>query len=194
MTKINAGPSRRTFLFVGCCVPLAVRFAEAAPPEETNPLIRAVQEGKPEDVVRLLGEKVDVNVRDQSGGTALMWAVALGRKDIVQVLLDHKADPEAATPDGATPLMAAAAAGYPAVVRLLLDKGAKVNARDSLFGNTPLMWAARAGHEEIVRILLNAGADVNIANKEGKTVRQLVGDTPLESLEGLLKEHGGRRN
>jgi len=123
----------------------------------------------------------DVNQRDSSGLTPLMWAARYGHEEVVQLLLrQENAQPD--IPDmeyGRTALSWAAESGHEGVVKLLLggqfaDSGSigrwwrntwramtliivgKYVNPSSLDnrGQTPLLWAARNGHGRTVELLL----------------------------------------
>ena len=63
-----------------------------------------------------------------------------------------------------TPLHLAVSMGHWSVVHLLLSGGAKVNAKDAVYGNSVLHWAALApttgSTERMVEYLIQAGADI----------------------------------
>ncbi|KAF4415116.1 ankyrin repeat domain-containing [Fusarium acutatum] len=87
------------------------------------------------DMVDQVG--ININSKDTSGRTALLWAAENGHEAVVQLLLDWDAYIEAADDDGWTPLLRDAANGHAAIVRLLLDKGAHIEAAEK-WDQTPL--------------------------------------------------------
>jgi ankyrin repeat protein len=87
-------------------------------------LMRAVEQNRPAAARALLGAPaVNVNARDEHGGTALHHAAALGSKEIAGMLLEHGADRRARDRDGRTPAMIAVAQGYAALARALEPRG-----------------------------------------------------------------------
>ncbi len=116
----------------------------------------------------LLYKGSDVNVKDESGLTALMLVAMDGHSDVVMALLDRGADVNCRDAQGMTALMYAILKSHTHVIRLLLDKGADVNAKRNK-GRTPLMMAAEEGVAEIVKILLSKGADLNAKDDSGFT-------------------------
>ncbi len=130
----------------------------------STPLMYAVLYGDTRSVRLLLESGADPNVNNESGATALMWAVHdIGK---TQLLLDRGADVNARSADGRTPLLIAAGIpGGAPVVRLLLDRGANQSvSAPGLFANTtPLAEAAYAGDEAIFRLLVERGADIKAA-------------------------------
>jgi ankyrin repeat protein len=129
-----------------------------------TPLMYAALYGSAATVKRLIEAGADPKARDQSGATALMWAV--GDEGKTRLLLDRGADVNARSDDGRTPLMIAAGLpGRSAVVRLLLDRGAQVNvaAAGGYGRTTPLAEAAYAGDPETFQLLIDHHADVDAA-------------------------------
>ncbi len=92
-------------------------------------LHNAAGRGDPAVVEALLAKGADVNAKDESGITALMWAS--GHLDVVQALLAEGADVNAKRNDGLTLLMQASQLGHLDVVQALIDRGADVNAKDN---------------------------------------------------------------
>lgn len=74
----------------------------------TRPIHKAVKEGGPEDVLRLLAEGADPNVYDDNGITPLYWADDLQK---VKILLDAGADPRLMQYGDFTPVHKAAMKG-----------------------------------------------------------------------------------
>jgi ankyrin repeat protein len=120
----------------------------------------------------LLDVKVDPDVRDRVGRTALSQAASNGYEAIIRLLLEAKADPEVEDGIGRTPLLWAAGYGHSAVVKLLLETEAYTEVKDSL-GRTPLLWAATcessAGYSAVVELLLEAKADAEAKDRFGRT-------------------------
>lgn len=102
---------------------------------ESLQLINAVRNGRQEELIQILSDGSDPNVRDEQGWTPLNWAAGRGDAEAVKTLLDHGADPTATGRDNRTPLMIAKAAGRSDVVRLLTEaeqeKGAWQDPRES---------------------------------------------------------------
>jgi ankyrin repeat protein len=61
---------------------------------DETPLIAAVLQGQTNVIEYLLEKRVNLNLRDRSGNTALMWAASTGGDtNIVKLLLEHGAQP-----------------------------------------------------------------------------------------------------
>jgi uncharacterized protein len=93
-------------------------------------LLRAAPKGSLEQVKALLSKGADVNAKDETGKTVLMYAIG----EYPHNLIDLE------------------------VVQLLIDKGAGVTATDNE-GNTALKLAQKTGSKEIVELLKSHGAE-----------------------------------
>ncbi len=109
--------------------------------------------GWAEDARRLLA-----NADSENRHRALALASQFGHTEIVRLLLDTGEDPNRYNPVGfhshSTPLHQAALAGHEEVVRLLVERGARLDARDTLWQGTPAGWARYEGRTEIQEYLL----------------------------------------
>jgi len=109
--------------------------------------------GRTEDARRLLA---GAGVEDRHRALAL--ASQFGRTDVVRLLLHAGEDPNRYNPAGfhshSTPLHQAALAGHDEVVRLLVERGARLDAKDTLWQATPAGWARHAGRAQIEEYLL----------------------------------------
>ena len=88
-------------------------------------LIEAAQEGDTAAVQAMLAKGADVNAKDNTGQTALMFAAMVGDTATVEALLAAGADVNARNIGGATALIFAEAGGHTAVVELLKKAEAK---------------------------------------------------------------------
>jgi len=132
-----------------------------------TPLMDAAAIGSVEAMDVLLKAGADVNARNASGATALIWA--LGDRQKSRLLIEHGADVRAQSKFGRTPLLAIAGRpGNADLIRLLLDRGADPNERDGR-GNTALMSAVQTGDTEMVRALIDNGARVDAVDMLGGT-------------------------
>jgi ankyrin repeat protein len=130
----------------------------------TTPLMQAALYGDADSVRLLLEQGADPNIRNETGATALMWAVDDLEK--TRLLVEHGADVNARSDDGRTPLLIAAGLfGNNAVMKPLLDYGADLSAKspDPRGYATVLSEAARVGDESLLRMLIKRGANVKSA-------------------------------
>lgn len=126
--------------------------------------VKAIEEGKGNDALKLLQEKPTVvNARDFNGQTALVAAIGNRDQEWTGYLLQQGADPNLAGAKGETPLMAAARMGMSDVADWLVQLGAKVDAQNGM-GETALIIAVQQRQVPIVRALIKAGADPDKAD------------------------------
>ena len=164
---------RRT-LFVAACLLVALSLGVTAYAQSNTRLVVAMKNQDATTVKALLKQRVDVNIPDVDGTTALQWAAHWNDVETVKALIAAGAKANVASRYGVTPLHEAASIGSAPIVNALLRAGA---AADSTYGEgeTPLMLAARSGNLESVKLLLEAGANVNAAEKfRGQTALMLA--------------------
>lgn len=125
--------------------------------------LRLVDAAKRQDtaaVRALVTQRVDVNIPQPDGATALHWASHHDDLEVARVLLVAGAKVDATNDYGVTPLSLAAGNGSAHMVAVLLNAGAAPDlALPS--GETPLMTAARVGSVDAAALLIEKGADVN---------------------------------
>lgn len=135
--------------------------------------------------------KLDVESKDLSGRTPLLWAVQSGREDTVKLLLElGKAGTDSKDQFGRSPLSWAAQSGSEDITKLLLDLGkADTNSKDSR-GRTPLSWAAQKGHEQTAKTLLCFGqAQTNVKDSHGRTPLSWAAQMGHQEIAILLLGH-----
>ncbi|MCC6367949.1 MAG: ankyrin repeat domain-containing protein [Bryobacterales bacterium] len=132
---------------------------------EGNDLFAALRNG---DAAAARRFSKNVNAKDETGATPLMYAALYSDAETVRLLLNQGANPNAADNAGATALMWAIPDEEK--VRLLLDHGARVNVVSKATGRTPLLIAAgRPGAVQVVRLLLEKGADPKARDRNEET-------------------------
>ena len=109
--------------------------------------------------------KINVNVRNGHGETALMLACLKGHVSLAKLLISRQAD---INHPGWTPLHYAATGGHVELIQILLEESAYIDA-ESPNGTTPLMMAARYGSAKATQLLIEEGADLQIKNQLGLT-------------------------
>jgi ankyrin repeat protein len=136
--------------------------------QPTTELTVAAERGDADQVRKLVAAGVDLNERDESGYTALVWAARNGSTEVATALIEAHADLNArdCTANGWTPLIHAIHKNNNEMAHLLIESGADVNAKagkctDKLIesGASALYHAAGEDNTEIVRALLAKGAD-----------------------------------
>jgi ankyrin repeat protein len=94
--------------------------------------LRSSRNGYDECLQLLLTHNPDANVdvKDDDGWPAIIWAANNGHTKCVDVLIANGADVNATTDWGRTALMWAVERGHEACARTLIDHGAKLNTKD----------------------------------------------------------------
>lgn len=128
--------------------------------------------------------KINVNVRNAHGETALMLACLKGHLALAKLLISKQAD---INQPGWTPLHYAATGGHVELIQLLLEESAYIDA-ESPNGTTPLMMAARYGSAKATQLLIDEGADIQVKNQLGLTALDFAkqGNRP-DALEIISK-------
>jgi ankyrin repeat protein len=131
-----------------------------------------------------------VNLRNQSGSSALHFAISACDDDIINLLLSFDIDPNAETEDGYCPLLLAIQEGSSNVVAALLKHGADPNARDSWTQNSALHAAIECNRVDVVEMLLQTHkCDVKAVNKEALTPVTMARSMQNEDVIKLLDEY-----
>lgn len=123
------------------------------------------------DAAKALHKKgVEIDCRDDSGRTPLMFACTAGQLEMVKFLVENKASitERDNTLNGQTPLMTASFQKHPQIVKYLISKGADVNAVKT-DGWSVINIAVQAGSLEVIKILVESGADKESKLKSGVT-------------------------
>lgn len=165
-----------------------------------NPLSSAVEARNEEDVLKLLKEGADPNVKGRFGITPLQQAMRFTLWNIAQLLLEHKADPNVADKDqgSRTPLHKAVLARKADLVNLLLKKGANPNTKDK-DEEVPLNYIMDDIYEgrikedvalPILNSLLEHKADPDVEDKEGNLPLYIAMKNGYDKIAELLLVQG----
>jgi uncharacterized protein len=161
-----------------------------APALADSPLADAIENGRRDLALELIGRGADVNAAQADGTTPLHWAAYQLDVDLVERLVKRGAHAATQNRFGATPLGEAAKAANSKIVALLLKAGADVNAANG-DGETALMLVSRTGSAEVARQLISAGADVNAREAwRDQTALMWAAEGAYADLVKLLIEHG----
>lgn len=128
---------------------------------------RAVDQDNAADIRRLL-HKVDVDITNDKGKTALMAAVKVGDHCLLQELLQRGLKISDRGYTGGTSLMYAVLGNQSEMIEQVLSYKPELNAQ-STNGWTAVMIAAAKGFDSAISALHEAGADVNLADVYGWT-------------------------
>lgn len=121
------------------------------------PLLVAIQSHNLEIVQKLLmNPKVDVNVKNRQGHTALIMGSFAGSEELVLGLLQRNVEIDKPNNEKQTALIAACAQGNDRIVDLLIKHGANPSTQDST-GASALFVSALQGHDQCVQLILKTG-------------------------------------
>jgi len=142
---------------------VAIATAAVAAETTTAKDLRLVEAAKTRNsaaAAALLQKKIDPNIAEPDGTTALHWAVRYDDVALVERLIKAGAKANATNRYGVTPIALACESGSGAVVEQLLKAGVSPDATGPL-GETALHTCAHAGNVEAARALLARGAKVD---------------------------------
>ncbi len=129
--------------------------------------LKAAKEGNLKALKEGLRGVDSVNLKNNSGSTALHLAACYNRVEVVRFLINEKADIHARDVYGAMPVHEAARNGHEESLKILIRYQANFNAVD-MDGNTPLHLAADDHHLRTVKYLVKK-CEIDPKNKQGKT-------------------------
>jgi ankyrin repeat protein len=135
-------------------------------------------------VGRLIKWGVDLNIRDNGGKTALIWASYENNIEVVKLLIEAGANLDIRTNGGRTALMLASYNNYGEIVKLLIKAGAHLNIRNN-WGKTALIEASYYDHIEVVKLLLENFADECILDDGGWSFYDYLDDRNKEIIKRL---------
>ena len=134
---------------------------------------------------------VDVNKRDESGNTPLIYACLKGARDLVKILLDNGADAGLGNQKNRTPLHFAAQSGNFQVMAMLLNAGADVNSTDN-DGVTALMTLALNGKTDAaLKLMEHVEIDTGIQDNKGRKAIDYAASAGLRELVKALSQPEG---
>lgn len=158
-------------------------------------LVELAHEKSPdiEEAKRLIAEGPPLDIKNNNGQTALMYACILRNAEMTKLLLEAGADTEVAW-GGQTALRLAVGAHVKppsiAVVKLLVEHGADLNHLGDR-GRSIMHSAVAGGDEEIVKLLAARGYSLTAPDATGMTPLQAANEwSPDNGAEALLKKVG----
>lgn len=141
----------------------------------------------------------NLDLRDETGHTALMAAASHGGRSVVEYLTAKGAKVNLKNNEGWTPLAYAVTVHDPDIVKLLLEKGADVNARFKHFqdGQRTILMQAVATTEgedakdkgyQTIQALVAGGAQVDAQDDSGETALMYAVRSGKPGLVELMLE------
>ena len=175
---------------VSCVIVSLMTIAFSAPQcqaaEESADIWKAAASGDVEAIKQQLEAGVDVDAKEQPGGsTPLLVTAVFGRLEAARLLIEKGADVNAKSNDGATALHGAGFFCHTEMVKMLLAKGAEVNAKNTR-GETPFDAVAGEWSPELEGIYKFLAGLWNLQLDLG----QIKSARPR--VAALLAKHGGK--
>lgn len=157
--------------------------------EKMTLLMKAGLGGNREVTEYLISRKVDLELKNRVGDTALAVAVGNMQFDVAEMLIKAGANIDIPiSGESEETLLMRAAVDSPKLAELILKKdGSLVNKR-SVQSETPLMAAARYGSPQSLQLLLNAGADPHLRNKKGQTAKDIAKESKNKKALEILEK------
>jgi ankyrin repeat protein len=157
--------------------------------DESFPLLHACQHNNIEIIQFLLSNGADINLKNNTGETALSRASQMANTPVIRLLIDNKADVNIENNTGKTPLFY----GNTETMQLLVDNGANVNHTDDQ-KMTPLFYSCIEENKEVVQLLIYNKADVNHVDIHGKTPLFYSCEEGNKDIAELLLTNGANIN
>lgn len=163
----------RSLMFFATLICCGAVHAQTAPSAEDiasySGLHLAAQEGRADEIRRLIAEGADLNIRDRAERTPAHVAAFASHDDALRALATGGADMNALENRAYDVLTIAAVADDPELVSLAMELGNKSNLITSVYDGTALIAAAHLGHHEVVARLVEGGAPLDHINNLGWT-------------------------
>jgi len=140
-----------------------------------------------EEVKSIINQRIDVNIKNDFGNTALMIAAREGYLNIANLLIKSGADINLQERWGCTAIILAVQNVQFEMAKLLIEHGADVNIKNKM-GQTALMIAARDNRLEITNLLIEHGANVNIKNNNGYTALNIATSRGNNEISKILQK------
>ncbi len=130
----------------------------------------------------LIKAKAQLNLVDNDGVTALMYAALENNAYVAEKLIAAKADLNVQDHSGMTAMLYASTQRDAAIAEQLIDANADLTIQDYHRGWTALMYASQKGRTEIVEKLIAANVDLDIKDNQSAARTALI----LASYSGKI--------
>lgn len=151
-------------------------------------LMQAVATGQKRAVDYLLQQKVNLELQNENGDTALAMAIGNEQDDIAVTLINAGANTAVLGGENKNNLtFMAASVNATKTLTLLAEKNPEQLRQKNKNGETPLHEGARFGSDKTIGILLKANAPKHLKNNEGQTPLDIAKSIGNESAVKLLK-------
>ena len=146
-------------LMLVTCGASSVLAADTVATKDTR-LVQAAKAGNSAAAIALIQKRIDPNVAEPDGTTALHWAVRSNDLSLVDRLIKAGAKANTENRYGVTPIFLACQNASGAVVERLIAAGVNANTTGPE-GETALHTCAHSGNVDAAKVLLAHGASIN---------------------------------
>lgn len=154
---------------------------------KTNLFMIAAQNGNIKVINYLISKKLNLNIVDKYGVSALGYAIGNEQIKTAQQLIDKGISLDTAcSEEQKNILVCAIEVNSKELVQLIADKNKKLIQMQDSAGNTPLHIAAETSTSDILAILIKSGADLKAKNKKGEIPYDLAKQMNLQENMKLL--------
>lgn len=137
----------------------------------------------------LLEHKINPNLQDSLGDTAIIYAIKKKKSlQFIEMLLSYHPNLNLQNDRGSTALIIAVYLNEPAYMEALLKHHPDVNIQNKM-GLSALIIAAQKNYMECLRMLLQHGANPSLCNKFGKTALSYSIDNNNSEAAALLRKY-----
>ena len=191
-------------LFLNACMGKKnIHEKKIGEPYMQSTLIKAVEDEKIDEVIRLLNDGALINEPDSDGWLPFICASYCNNPNLIKILLEHGADINKLDIRNFSALEGAIISIGTApdnetntkVISLLLKNGANSNYINSESKKTPIIWASHYGSTGAVKLLLvNDKLNINAVDKNGSSALMEASYYRNPECVALLLEHGANPN
>ncbi len=127
-------------------------------------------------ILKLLSQGADVNARDHSGATPLVYALRNQRFELAKVLLENGADVTIQDEFKATAMSYIGSLNDLEILKMMIKRGGNIHEQNDITEDSVLHNVCKVGNANILEYLLFAGAksDINKVNYRGETPLHLI--------------------
>ena len=139
-----------------------------------------------EEIIKLLlSNNADVNLKENTGNTALTYAIGNCNYNLVKLLVEiGNADINVITNDLDTPLTIATIENSFEIIKYLVERGVNINSQNK-FGNTALIISADHEDLEIVQYLYNKGSNIELQRVDGRKAYNMTDNEDILKIFGM---------
>lgn len=159
-----------------------------------TPLILACKhENKQAVNILIKNDEIEIDLQDNNGKTALMYATLFQNLDIIKTLLSYNANINLPDKENDTPLMYAVMLKNLSIIELLLKEKANPNVKNNK-GQFPITYAAKEHHNDIdvytkiIKVLLDYNADPKVQDKFKNTALTYAQRRKNQELINIIKQ------